>query len=311
MSEQVSSIINSAGVGFGLAVQPVDPDPNIVGDEFLVNIVQKCKFHTAESIPTKTCVICKILDGSSPPNILGEGTLDLPTGYIASTTLMVPITASSPGSNAIQGIHGVEINVCEPPPSCECINPTTFTVRYDGPQNGVTVKIFKTVKKNAPSELVFTVPGTFNSGNNITIKSTDWGQNTVNPDTVYAFYKKGNSIGFVKIHTSCSQPLFIDQEFFFKKGTSVQIKLKVISGFDPNGSSAIPDSTCPFNGGNGSYGSLDVKVKSDNKAKSDDKTKNGDKSGYDKDGYDREGYDKSGYDKKGYDKNGKPKVKGN
>ena len=76
----------------------------------------------------------------------------------------------------------------------------------------------------------------------------DPARDQVHSNTVYQFLKGSTQIGFVKIHTSCSQPLFIDDMFFFKEGVlGEEIKLTVVSGFDLGGSPAIPDSSCKAN----------------------------------------------------------------
>ena len=112
MSDELSSIIDVASVSFGLAVQPVDPNPKIVGDEFLDNIIKECKFHSDQSINTKTCVVCKLNDANGKP--VAQGKVDLPGGYTASQTLKVQITdTTSPASNGVKNIHSVRLEVCD------------------------------------------------------------------------------------------------------------------------------------------------------------------------------------------------------
>ena len=205
-------------------------------------------------------------NGKMPPNTtydfyknnIKKGTITIHTS--CSQTLFIGQMFTTQGTSGqikltvkdgtINGKTSIPDQSCPVPPpeepKCiECQKPTKFTVKYDGPKDDVTVKIFKKISNNAPSELVYAVPGTFDSGENIEIDSTNWGQSKVNPDTVYAFYKYGNLIGYVKIHTSCSQDLFIGDMFFYKQGDlSKQIKLTVVSGFTSGGLPAIPESMC-------------------------------------------------------------------
>ena len=115
---------------------------------------------------------------------------------------------------------------------CDCTSPTIFTVTYEGPVDDVTVKIFKKLKNGITQDFVFNVPGFFDSGQDITIDSRDFGRDKVHSDTVYQFLKGGVPIGSVKIHTSCSKPLVIDDTFFFREGQLGEIKLTLVSGFD-------------------------------------------------------------------------------
>ena len=123
-----------------------------------------------------------------------------------------------------------------------CTKPTESTVTYEGPEAGVSVKIFKKISKNgALKDFIFDVVGTFDSGEDITINSIDdFGRDRLHSNTVYQFLKGVIPIGSVQIHTSCSQPLFIGDMFFFEENEPEEIKLTVVSGFDSGGFPAIP-----------------------------------------------------------------------
>src|SRR3990172_12809627 len=138
---------------------------------------------------------------------------------------------------------------------CDCEKPDKFTVQYNGP-DGVTVEIYKNANDVGQlSKRLFTFLDTFNNEALIELDSNlNLDQNTVNANTVYNFLINGASIGSVSIHTSCSQPLFVDQMFFFHQGQLDEIKLTVKSGTRNDVPSIPPSSTCEEDdNGNGDH----------------------------------------------------------
>ena len=120
-----------------------------------------------------------------------------------------------------------------PEPKCdECERPDKFTVKYNGP-NQVTVEISNKGKNK------ITI-GTFDDEDEIVVDAIALGfkTNKVNPDTTYNFIKNGQSVGTISIHTSCSQTLYVGQEFF-----DDGIKLAVVAG-TLKGTPSIPDASC-------------------------------------------------------------------
>ena len=175
--------------------------------------------------------------------VLSEGTLELPDGYDASTPLSIPLEHGVDVQKAV----GVKIDLqCEPPLNCECKKPDVFTVLYNGP-NGVNVEIYKSANDVGDTiKRLYTFPDTFDSGELIVLDSNaNLDQSTVNANTVYNFVNSaGQSVGVVSIHTSCSQPLFVSQMFFYKQDMTGEIKLTVDSG-TLKGVPSIPGEECP------------------------------------------------------------------
>jgi hypothetical protein len=141
---------------------------------------------------------------------------------------------------------------------CDCEKPDVFTVLYDGP-SGVTVEIYKNTNDiGDASKRLYTFPFSIDNGALIPLDSNlNLGQDTVNANTVYNFIKNGASIGVVSIHTSCSQPLFVGQTFFYHQGQADEIKLTVDSA-TRDGSPSIPPDTCEDGGDNNGGLSTDV-----------------------------------------------------
>lgn len=124
MSES-SVIMDTASVGFVLTKSLIDPDLiQNSGDEFSLNTVNFCTFHSAEAIPEElqSCIICILGDDVNPQTSepMAAGQFDLPTGYTPSSTIMIEITSTAfPGANSVLDIVNAEIVVaCGPEEGC-------------------------------------------------------------------------------------------------------------------------------------------------------------------------------------------------
>jgi hypothetical protein len=115
LSEDVQMVIEQASIGLavGSLLQDNDNQPNS-GDEFFINAVNECKFHTDENIEHETCVICVLTDSDGLQ--VGEGSVDLPSGYAASDTLTIPIDDFTSISDIeVKNVKGFSVGVCKPP----------------------------------------------------------------------------------------------------------------------------------------------------------------------------------------------------
>jgi len=115
LSSNVQSIIEQASIGFGIGSFLQDPDsiPN-TEDEFFVNGIDECRFHSAENIERETCVICALTNSQGVE--VAQGRVDLPQGYTASDTLEIQITDFELVENIdVKNIQGVAIGICNPP----------------------------------------------------------------------------------------------------------------------------------------------------------------------------------------------------
>lgn len=114
----VLSVIDRAAVGYSFDIITVDPDntPN-TRDEFFINAVSECVFHSDENIPNETCVICELTSDNETP--LGNGRFDLPEGYTASQSIPVKISELEfEGANDVTNVHGVTLQVCDSGNGC-------------------------------------------------------------------------------------------------------------------------------------------------------------------------------------------------
>jgi len=110
--------IQSIKVMFDFAVQPVDPDHIAdTKDEYFVNAVSQCSFHSPTDISTKTCFVCKLRNEDN--HVVGTGRVDLPKGYKASTTVPIPITdLDFVGSNDVTNVKNVKVEICQSNSGC-------------------------------------------------------------------------------------------------------------------------------------------------------------------------------------------------
>jgi len=60
--ESVQNMISHATISFELTAIPTDPDPNVNGDEYYLNQISECVFHSSEDIPFPTCLICQLTE---------------------------------------------------------------------------------------------------------------------------------------------------------------------------------------------------------------------------------------------------------
>lgn len=112
VTSSVQSAINSAKIAFGFDVVNVDEDeiPNSQ-DEFLLNAISSCAFHSDQNIPSKTCVVCTLLDEAKEP--LASGNVTLPN-YASSSNISIPITdLEFEGANDLLIVKSLEVKVCE------------------------------------------------------------------------------------------------------------------------------------------------------------------------------------------------------
>jgi len=64
----VQNMISHATISFELTAILVDPNPTLKGDEYFLNQISECVFHSAENIPFPTCLICQLTE--EPPEKL-------------------------------------------------------------------------------------------------------------------------------------------------------------------------------------------------------------------------------------------------
>ena len=131
--------------------------------------------------------------------------------------------------------------------TCECTKPTVFTVRYNasveeialGP---VDIKVYRSVNDIGNSGKLLASFSPVFDGDPITIDSrlfTDKPKDKVHSSTVYSITRGGAPVAVFNIHTSCSQPLFVDQVF-----ADGETSLTVVAGLDKQGQPSLPSSTC-------------------------------------------------------------------
>ena len=121
----IQTPVKNADVDFELAKVQRSVD-NIAnnGDDYFVNLITACSFHTAQDIPGPATVICKLTDNRNDVKnadgtvtqhfggVIAEGRTFLPTGYVHDTKLIIPIVQTIyPDANDVQNIHDVKIVV--------------------------------------------------------------------------------------------------------------------------------------------------------------------------------------------------------
>ena len=117
VTNNVQNAINSAKIAFGFTVLSVDPDkiPNST-DEFLINAISSCVFHSDTSIQTNTCVVCTLQNESK--ETLASGKINL-LKYESSSNISIPITDKKyEGANNVLNVHGVTVEVCQQGNGC-------------------------------------------------------------------------------------------------------------------------------------------------------------------------------------------------
>jgi len=336
--ESVQNMISHATISFELTAIPTDPDPNVNGDEYFLNQISECVFHSSEDIPFPTCLICQLTeerpeklncdcekptiftvqynnpsfpadevrievykkegDFGKPDKLLAKfypvldgalitidsrdfltgskNTVESNTAYrviragneVAS--ISIHTSCSQPlfigdvheGSNNVDDvaftvISGTDVDFNPTIPeaacrefTCDCNKPTVFSVQYNNPSfpaDEVRIEVYKNEKDFGKPDKLLAKFYPVLDGDLITIDSRDFlnkPKDKVESNTAYRILHNGNQIASISIHTSCSQPLFIDQ--FFSSGDVI---LTVVSGFDKNGNSSLPSSTCELTEG--------------------------------------------------------------
>ncbi len=229
-------------VGFGTANLLIDSPPTVSSTSYQLPVGSP--FPDWDFTDTYTVTIS---NNAFPGGFVAGGySVNFPSVHNSPPKKCLPSDGDHDGGlpNDVQNVEGVKVVLCSPPSKCECKKPDKFIVRYNGP-DGVKVEIYKNENEVGQSSKRLATLGPFNNGALIVLDSNlHLGQSTVNSNTVYNFVKNYKSIGVVKIHTSCSQPLFVGQMFFFHQGQSDQIKLTVVSG-TLKGVPSIPDKSCP------------------------------------------------------------------
>ena len=92
-----------------------DEDPNNK-NEYFVNEVTQCQFHSESDIADISCIICLLGDGEFVVG-RGEQEIDPAVGYVGSSVLEIPITdpVSPDPSKEITNVMSVAIDMCVPP----------------------------------------------------------------------------------------------------------------------------------------------------------------------------------------------------
>jgi len=131
---------------------------------------------------------------------------------------------------------------------CDCDKPSNLLLQYDGPDaDMVTIEIYKKEGEVGDlSKLLGEVPVV--SGN-ILLQSEDLstGKDKLESNTVFRVMNSTDNtqIAVLSVHTSCSKPLFISQEFTANPGADNMIVLTVLDGTDTTGQTTIPEAFCP------------------------------------------------------------------
>jgi hypothetical protein len=117
LAEDTQILIGHGTISFGLGSTLIDPDgiPD-THDEYFTGGITQCNFHSFDDVPLNTCVLCTLIsieeNGEHIP--LAQGQIDLLDGYVASTTLEIPITDFKfEGANDFNYVDGVIVQLCD------------------------------------------------------------------------------------------------------------------------------------------------------------------------------------------------------
>jgi hypothetical protein len=140
----------------------------------------------------------------------------------------------------------IETPVDKEDDTCDCDKPSNLLLQYDGPDE-VNIEIYKKEGEvGNPSKLLGEVEVV--SGN-ILLQSENLtsGKDTLESNTVFRVMNSTDDtqIAVLSVHTSCSKPLFISQEFTANPGDNNMIVLTILDGTDTAGKTTIPESFCP------------------------------------------------------------------
>jgi len=127
-----------------------------------------------------------------------------------------------------------------------CKKPTIFTVRYDNPthpDDEVRIEVYKKEGDFGESNKILAEFDGVMDGDEITIDSRIFindDKDTVHSNTAYRVLVDGQEMAGIKIHTSCSQDLFVGDVHTGDFGVS----FTVVSGTDADLNPTIPDASC-------------------------------------------------------------------
>jgi len=117
LAEDTQILIGHGTISFGLGSTLIDPDgiPD-TRDEYFTGGITQCNFHSFDDVPLNTCVLCTLtsIEENGEYTPLAQGQIDLPYGYVASTTLEIPITDFKfEGANDYNYVDGVIVQLCD------------------------------------------------------------------------------------------------------------------------------------------------------------------------------------------------------
>jgi len=116
MAEVQAAVIETASVGFVLGNSLVDPDESVTDDEFFVNVVSQCMFHSEESFEP-LCIICQLSDSNG--NLVAQGIVgqSFDRAYEGSSSVNIDLEPNPEDSlsNDAQKVQNVHVQVCGPP----------------------------------------------------------------------------------------------------------------------------------------------------------------------------------------------------
>jgi hypothetical protein len=117
LADDTQMMIGQGSVSFTLGSALSDPDgiPNS-SDEFFSDEITHCNFHSHDDVPVDTCVACTLasVESDGTKTLLAQGMMDLPDGYVASTSLEIPITEFAfDGANSINNVDGIIVQLCD------------------------------------------------------------------------------------------------------------------------------------------------------------------------------------------------------
>jgi len=105
--QDIDTPIDAASIDFEIGTVDII-SPN--GQNAFKNVIEACSFHSDESINGDATIICKLTNEDG--NIIAEGTLDIPGGYVASDRHIIPITVFAfPNSHDVKLVHDVTLVV--------------------------------------------------------------------------------------------------------------------------------------------------------------------------------------------------------
>jgi hypothetical protein len=139
----------------------------------------------------------------------------------------------------------IETPVDKEDDTCDCDKPSNLLVEYDGPNpETATAEIYKKEGEVGDSNKLL---GTFSVVNGEIYLQADMltsGKDTLEANTVFRIMDGAEQIAVLSVHTSCSKPLFIGQQFTANAGEDNMVSLTVLDGTDTTGNTSIPAASC-------------------------------------------------------------------